>query len=99
MNFQSTTVIFFIKIAVLITLVISTISGLIFVSDNVNQNYFAAIADKHRYAQSIQKPKIILIGGSNLALGIASDSIEKAILSILFLGMYDEPAQFIYFQF
>lgn len=59
------------------------------VSNDVEQNYFATIADKHKYAQSIQKPKIILAGGSNLAFGIASDSIEKKLnRPVVNLGLY-----------
>lgn len=57
--------------------------------DDVNIAFVAAIADKHRYAQSIQKPKIILVGGSNLAFGIASDSIEKALNKpVVNFGLY-----------
>jgi hypothetical protein len=80
---------FCIKITVLISLIISTIYGIIMVRNDIEENYFAAIADKHKYAQSIQKPKIILAGGSNLAFGIASDSIEKALQRpVVNLGLY-----------
>jgi hypothetical protein len=80
---------FSIKIIVLITLIISTIYGIIKVRNDIEGNYFAAIADKHKYAQSIKKPKIILAGGSNLAFGIASDSIEKRLnRPVVNLGLY-----------
>ena len=80
---------FIFKITVLISLIILTLSGIILVRNDIEQNYFAAIADKHKYAQSIQKPKIILAGGSNLAFGIASDSIEKKVnLPVVNLGLY-----------
>lgn len=80
---------FSIKIVVLITLIISTIGGIIVFHNDIDENYFAAIADKHKYAQSIQKPKIILAGGSNLAFGIASDSIEKILKRpVVNLGLY-----------
>ena len=59
------------------------------VRNDIETNYFAAIADKHKYAQSIVKPKIILAGGSNLAFGIASDSIEKKLgRPVVNLGLY-----------
>lgn len=70
---------FSLKIIALITLIISTIAGIVVVRNDIEENYFASIADKHNYAQSIQKPKIILVGGSSLAFGIASDSIEKSL--------------------
>ena len=80
---------FILKITALISLIIFTLSGIILVRNDVEQNYFAAIADKHKYAQSIQKPKIILAGGSNLAFGIASDSIEKKLnRPVVNLGLY-----------
>jgi hypothetical protein len=80
---------FILKITALITLIILTLSGIIEIRSDIDENYFAAIADKHKYAQSIQKPKIILAGGSNLAFGIASDSIEKGLnRPVVNLGLY-----------
>jgi hypothetical protein len=56
---------------------------------DIERNYFATIIDKHQYAQSISEPKIILAGGSNLAFGIDSDSIEKQLLRpVVNLGLY-----------
>jgi hypothetical protein len=80
---------FILKITTLITLIILTIGGIIKVKNDIEENYFASIFDKHKYAQSIQKPKIILAGGSNLAFGIASDSIEKNLKRpVVNLGIY-----------
>ena len=80
---------FFTKTSILLTLIISTISGVIMVKNDVKYNYFASIVDKHKYAQSILKPKIILAGGSNLAFGIASDSLEKQLnRSVINLSLY-----------
>ncbi len=57
--------------------------------NDVNVAFVAAIADKHKYAQSIQEPKIILVGGSNLAFGIASDTLEKALKKpVVNFGLY-----------
>lgn len=82
---------FLLKIIIFITLIVLSIYVVIFVinRDDVNVAFVATIADKHHYAQSIHKPKIILVGGSNLAFGIASDSIEKALQKpVVNLGLY-----------
>jgi hypothetical protein len=39
--------------------------------------FTAALVDKHRYAQSISSPKIVLVGGSNLAFGINSRLLSE----------------------
>lgn len=39
--------------------------------------FTAALIDKHAYAKSISSPKIILVGGSNLAFGINSAKLSK----------------------
>jgi hypothetical protein len=39
--------------------------------------FAAALLDKHQYANSISTPKIILVGGSNLAFGINSELLSK----------------------
>lgn len=41
-------------------------------------NYLAATVDKHRRLGQTSPPRIILVGGSNLAFGIRSDKIEAA---------------------
>ncbi len=82
---------FLLKILTFIALIVLSIYVIIFIinQDDVNVAFVAAIADKHQYAQSIQEPKIILVGGSNLAFGIASDSIEKALKKpVVNFGLY-----------
>ncbi|MCF2489332.1 hypothetical protein [Dyadobacter sp. CY347] len=39
--------------------------------------FTAALLDKHDYAKSISSPKIVLVGGSNLAFGINSEMLSK----------------------
>jgi hypothetical protein len=57
--------------------------------NDINVAFVAAIADKHQYANTIKEPKIILVGGSNLAFGVASDSIEKALKKpVVNFGLY-----------
>jgi hypothetical protein len=41
-------------------------------------HYIAAIIDKHRRLESTPPPRLIFVGGSNLAFGIDSQRIEKA---------------------
>lgn len=82
---------FLLKITTFIALIVLSIYVIIFVinRDDVNVAFIATIADKHQYAQSSHEPKIILVGGSNLAFGIASDSIEKALKKpVVNLGLY-----------
>jgi hypothetical protein len=72
-------------------LIVFSIYVIIFIinRNDVNESFIATIADKHQYAQSIKEPKIILVGGSNLAFGVASDSIEKALAKpVINLGLY-----------
>src|SRR5258708_4132609 len=40
-------------------------------------DYLGASAEKEKRENSISRPKIILVGGSNLAFGINSEIIEK----------------------
>ncbi len=48
------------------------------VTINVAKNAFpAALVDKHNYAQSIVTPKIVLLGGSNVAFGFNSALLRK----------------------
>lgn len=39
--------------------------------------FTAALVDKHAYAKSISSPKIVLIGGSNVAFGINSEILSR----------------------
>src|SRR5438270_3278585 len=40
-------------------------------------NYLAATIDKHHRLNTTRAPRIILVGGSNLAFGIKSEPLEK----------------------
>ena len=42
-----------------------------------HDGYFAALKDKHRILKNTTSPKIVFIGGSNLAFGLDSSLIEK----------------------
>lgn len=50
--------------------------------------FTAALVDKHKYAQSISSPKIVLVGGSNLAFGINSGLLsEKTKLPVVNMAL------------
>lgn len=50
------------------------------ITKKVSKNAFpAALIDKHNYARSVTSPKVILVGGSNLAFGINSAMLSKTI--------------------
>lgn len=52
-------------------------------------NYQASIIDKVNRLESINEPKIILVGNSNLAFGIDSEMIEKEIgMPVVNLGLH-----------
>lgn len=76
---------------VLLTLAI-IISGLLigqYEANERNDNYLAAILEKDRLIRSTPSPKIILVGGSNLAFGIDSKKIEDSLgLKVVNMGLY-----------
>lgn len=47
-------------------------------SHSISVSYVAAIADKVERLESIDEPKIILVGNSNVAFGFDSETIEQA---------------------
>lgn len=42
-------------------------------------NYMAATVEKHLRLRSVPKPRVILVGGSNVAFGFASDQMVRAL--------------------
>ncbi len=42
-------------------------------------HYFAAIIDKHHRLDSAESPKLVLVGGSNLACGVDSERMQQAL--------------------
>lgn len=54
-----------------------------------NNDYMAAIVDKHERLSAIQQPRIIFAGGSNLAFGLDSKMVEDAFgVSVVNLGLH-----------
>lgn len=81
---------FILKIAILCTLFIVLILFDFFVIGNqYEQNYQASIIDKIERLKSINEPKIILVGDSNVAFGFRSELIEKEFnMPVVNLGLH-----------
>lgn len=53
------------------------------------QNYLAASIDKHQRLRTTRSPRIILVGGSNLAFGIKSEELENELqLPVVNMGLH-----------
>lgn len=62
---------------------------LIFVCPQYTHEYTGSFLDKMRRLESINEPKIILVGNSNLSFGIQSDLMEKALgMPVVNLGLH-----------
>ena len=68
------------------------LSGLLigqFHSDLRDDTYLAAVLEKDRLIRNTPSPKIILVGGSNLAFGIDSKAIQDSLgLNVVNMGLY-----------
>ncbi len=69
-----------IKIVFKLSLVIFSLSFLLFkvIMPQYRTTYTGAVVDKYERLQEIQEPKIILVGGSNVAFGVDSLKLEDA---------------------
>lgn len=82
---------FIIKVILFVSLlfVLLTVPFLFWIAPQYTQNYNASIIDKIERLQTIESPKIILVGNSNLAFGIKSENIEKAMgMPVVNLGLH-----------
>ena len=66
------------------------ISGFIFkIIPSYEQSYSASLADKVERLRSINQPKIVLVGNSNLAFGIDSEKIEQELkMPVVNMGLH-----------
>ena len=85
----------FLKNIAILLLIISlccsvfSIFGFTVVGSQYKYNYQASIIDKVNRLESINEPKIILVGNSNLAFGIDSEMIEEATgMPVVNLGLH-----------
>jgi hypothetical protein len=82
------------KLIVRLILLVAAIvlSGLLIGQYNTNvrsDNYLAAVLEKDRLIRNTPSPKIVLVGGSNLAFGIDSKQIEDSLgLRVVNMGLY-----------
>ncbi len=84
-NFREV-IIFIIKLFVLFGMIISFLLN---VSPQYLKNYQASLIDKAYRAESINEPKIVLLGNSNLAFGIDSEKIQDAFhMPVVNMGLH-----------
>jgi len=82
---------FLVKSALFGSVIVAAIVSMSFVPkpSYKNADYLGAIIDKHERAASLKSPKIILVGGSNLAFGIDSERIENELgISVANMGLH-----------
>jgi len=65
------------KMTLLFCLIFITVVSLLFMVRPETDHYLYAIKDKHALLQSTPSPRLIFVGGSNLALGLDSQLIEE----------------------
>ncbi|MBI5942746.1 MAG: hypothetical protein HY864_00115 [Chloroflexi bacterium] len=65
------------NLSLLALLVALNIMALIIIIPADTDSYLAAANEKHRLLHSVESPRIILVGGSNVALSIDSEKIEN----------------------
>lgn len=66
-----------IKLLILLTMTAVSCSVIIFSAPKNEHSYLYALIDKKKMLESTTSPRIILVGGSNLAFGIDSQRIHK----------------------
>lgn len=78
--------IFFIKLIILLGLILAF---LWFLSPQYSGNFHVALIDKVERLESIDSPKIVLIGNSNVAFGFNSEEIEEAFgMPVVNMGLH-----------
>lgn len=85
-SFLTENVKFFLKLFLLAGMILSY---LYHIMPQYEGNYMASLADKVERLESIEEPKIVLLGNSNLAFGISSDLIESEIgMPVVNMGLH-----------
>ena len=85
---------FFVDIIIIILIVMLIISILVIsfyclIPDQYEPNYVESMWDKYNRLKSINEPKIVLIGDSNLAFGINSEIIQNEIgIPVVNMGLH-----------
>lgn len=77
------------KIIVMSALVGMTLVIVMFLIPFEEDSYYLAIVDKHEALETTAPPRIILVGGSNVAFGIDSEKMENELqLSVVNTGLH-----------
>ena len=67
----------------------ATIAIIVMISPHDTNNYLAAAIDKHRLLYSVESPRIILVGGSNIAFSVDSQKLEKRFgIPVINMGLH-----------
>lgn len=66
------------NIFLLAVTVVMILTAIVVLTPADTNQYFAAAKDKHRLLREVKSPRIILVGGSNVAFGINSQEIEES---------------------
>ena len=69
--------IFTIKIIIFNILILISCTLILFQPKLDENNYLAAIIDKHKLIETVESPRLIFLGGSNLAFGLKSEELVK----------------------
>lgn len=74
---------------VLLALSVIVFADFLFIGNQYEQGYQASLIDKVNRLESIDEPKIILVGNSNVAFGFRSEMIEKELnMPVVNLGLH-----------
>jgi len=77
------------SILLFVLIILLSVLCLLTISPQFTHEYNASFIDKMNRLESISEPKIVLVSNSNLAFGIQSDLIEKAIgMPVVNLGLH-----------
>lgn len=72
-----------------VLLIATTCTALIFLLPGNQNSYFSALIDKHAILESTASPRVIVIGGSNIAFGLDSVLLTKRINKpVINLGLH-----------
>ena len=72
-----------------LSIIVMIMADYFFVGNQYEQSYQAALIDKVNRLESIDSPKILLVGNSNVAFGFRSELIEKELdMPVVNLGLH-----------
>ena len=79
------------KLIALSLMVMIFVGIIVVIVPHDTNNYLAAARDKHQRLNSVKAPRIIFVGGSNLAFGIDSERIQNSFdLPVINMGLHGD---------